>query len=66
MGVQRQVFALSEEGDTFVFRAGPKYELLGKNSLGEMCLATPAIARGSLVIRTASRLYRITKSTNAE
>jgi len=49
-----------------VFRAGPKYELLGKNSLGEMCLATPAIARGSLVIRTASRLYRITKSTNAE
>lgn len=61
-----KIFALSEEGDTFVFRAGPKYELLGKNSLDEMCLATPAIARGSLVIRTASRLYRITKNTNAE
>ena len=61
-----KIFALSEEGDTFVFRAGPKYELLGKNSLDEMCLATPAIARGSLVIRTASRLYRITKSTNAD
>ncbi len=61
-----KIFALSEEGDTFVFRAGPKYELLGKNSLGEMCLATPAIARGSVIIRTASRLYRITKSTNSE
>ncbi|MCS5702324.1 MAG: PQQ-binding-like beta-propeller repeat protein [Acidobacteria bacterium] len=61
-----KIFALSEEGDTFVFRAGPKYELLGKNSLDEMCLATPAIARSSLIIRTASRLYRITKSTNSE
>ncbi len=54
-----KIFALSEEGDTFVLRAGPTYELLGKNSLDEMTLATPAIVRGSLVIRTASHLYRI-------
>ena len=26
-----KIFALSEEGDTFVFRAGPDYALLGKN-----------------------------------
>ena len=31
-------------------------------SLGAaMTLATPAIANGSLIIRTASKLYRITK-----
>jgi hypothetical protein len=36
--------------------------VLGKNSLGEMTLATPAIARGSLVIRTASKLYRVGKA----
>ena len=54
-----KVFCLSEDGDTFVFQAGPDYKLIGKNSLGEMCMATPAIARDSLIIRTASKLYRI-------
>jgi outer membrane protein assembly factor BamB len=54
-----KVFCLSEDGDTFVIKAGPKYELLGKNSLDEMCMATPAIARRSLILRTASKLYRI-------
>jgi hypothetical protein len=54
-----KVFCLSEDGDTFVIQAGPEYKLIGKNSLGEMCMATPAIARDSLIIRTASRLYRI-------
>lgn len=54
-----KVFCLSEDGDTFVFQAGPEYKLIGKNSLGEMCMATPAIARDSLIIRTQSKLYRI-------
>ena len=40
-----KIFCLSEDGDTFVVEAGPEYELVGKNSLGEMCMATPAIAR---------------------
>ncbi len=56
-----KIFLLSEDGDTFVVQAGPEYKLIGKNSLEEMCMATPAIARGSLVIRTASNLYRIAK-----
>lgn len=54
-----KVFCLSEDGDTFVFQAGPEYQLFGKNSLDEMCMATPAIARDSLIIRTMSKLYRI-------
>ena len=54
-----KIFCLSEDGDTFVFQAGPEYKLIGKNSLGEMCMATPAIARDSLILRTASNLYRI-------
>ena len=54
-----RIFALSEDGVTFVIEAGPKYRLLGKNPLDEMTLATPAIARGSLFIRTVSTLYRI-------
>jgi outer membrane protein assembly factor BamB len=56
-----KIFCLSEDGDTFVIQAGPQFKVLGKNSLDEMCMATPAIVRGSLVIRTASKLYRITR-----
>ena len=36
--------------------------MLGINSLDEMIMATPALARGSLFLRTASRLYRITEA----
>ncbi len=57
-----KIFALSEDGDTFVMQAGAEFKVLGKNPLGEMCMATPAIARGSLIIRTASKLYRIAKT----
>jgi outer membrane protein assembly factor BamB len=56
-----KVFALSEDGDTFVFEAGPEFKLVGKNSLAERSLATPAVAGGSLIVRTASKVYRITK-----
>ncbi len=58
-----KIFAMSEEGDTYVIQAGPEFKVLGKNSLNEMTLATPAISRGSLIVRTASKLYRITKGT---
>lgn len=57
-----KIFCLSEDGDTFVFQAGPGYKLIGKNSLSEMCMATPAIARDSLILRTAANLYRIKNS----
>jgi hypothetical protein len=56
-----KIFALSEDGDTYVIQSGAEFKVLGKNPLGEMCMATPAIARGSLVIRTATKLYRIGK-----
>lgn len=54
-----RVFALSEDGDTYVFQAGPEYKLLHKNSLDEMCMATPAIAGDRLLIRSLGKLYSI-------
>jgi outer membrane protein assembly factor BamB len=56
-----KIFAISEDGDTFVMQSGPEFKVLGRNSLGEMTLASPAVANGSLILRTATRLYRITK-----
>jgi len=57
-----KIFAMSEEGDTYVLQAGAEFKVLGKNSLNEMTLATPAVARGSLFVRTASKLYRLTRT----
>lgn len=57
-----KIFALSEDGDTYVIKAGPDFEVIRTNPLGEFTMATPAIAHGSLFIRTASKLYRITSA----
>lgn len=54
-----KVFCLDESGTTYVVEAGPTYKLLGTNDLDEMCMATPAITRDSLLIRTYSSLYKI-------
>jgi outer membrane protein assembly factor BamB len=54
-----KLFFLSEDGDTFVVKAGPEFKVLGRNPLNEMCMATPATLRGSIIIRTLTKLYRI-------
>jgi len=55
-----KIFCLSEEGQTLVIQAGgTKPKVVHKNELDELCMASPAIARGSLFIRTESQLYRI-------
>jgi outer membrane protein assembly factor BamB len=60
-GYNGKIFLLSEDGDTFVVKAGPDFEILHKNSLNEMSLSTPAIANGSVILRTQSKLYRIAR-----
>ena len=54
-----KLFCLSEDGDTFVIQAGPEFKLLRTNGVGELCMATPAVARRSLILRTESHLLRI-------
>ncbi len=59
-------FRLSEDGDTLVIQAGPEFELLRTNRVGELCMATPAIARRSLILRTESALLRIEKAAKKQ
>ena len=54
-----KLFCLDEAGTTFVVQAGRDFKVLGENRLEEMCMATPAIADGSVLIRTYAHLYRI-------
>ncbi len=56
-----RLFCLSEDGDTYVVKPGPEYELLATNSLDELCLATPAVVGDKLLIRTAAKLYCLSK-----
>jgi outer membrane protein assembly factor BamB len=52
-----------QEGLTSVFRAGPKFDVLASNSLGDgcspYCLSTVAISQGQLFIRSSSHLWAI-------
>ena len=52
-----KIYLASEDGDVFVVKAGPKYELLAKNPVGEVMMATPAISDGMVIVRTVSHLY---------
>ena len=52
-----KIYLASEDGDVFVVKAGPKYELLSKNPVGEVLMATPAISNGVVIVRTISHLY---------
>lgn len=57
-----KIFFLDENGATYVLEAGRNYKLMRINRLrnGEgICMATPAMAGGNLLIRTDTRLYCI-------
>ncbi|MEP4682720.1 MAG: carboxylesterase family protein, partial [Rhodopirellula bahusiensis] len=56
-----KVFCLSEQGLTYVIKAGPEFEILDTNPLDELCIATPSIAGGKLLVRTLTKVYCITK-----
>jgi hypothetical protein len=43
----------------FVVRAGPKFELLSTNPMGEVIMATPAISGGTIFIRTLHHLVAV-------
>ena len=54
-----KIYLASEDGDVYVLKAGPTFEVLAKNAMGETCLASPAISGGVIFIRTASRIVAV-------
>ena len=54
-----RLFVSSEDGDVFVVKAGPTFELLAKNAMSEPIMATPAIAGSLLIVRTEKQLVAI-------
>jgi outer membrane protein assembly factor BamB len=56
-----KIYLPSEDGDIFVITAGAKFELLATNSMGELQMATPAIASGMMFVRTQHHVFAISK-----
>jgi len=48
-----------EDGPVRVVKAGPEYELLSTNPMGEVLMATPAISNGVIYVRGLKHLFAI-------
>ncbi|MCI0664574.1 MAG: PQQ-binding-like beta-propeller repeat protein [Acidobacteria bacterium] len=57
-----KILLTSDDGDTFVIKAGPKHEVLGSNSIGEPVRTSIATAAGKLFIRGDKHLFCISNS----
>ena len=54
-----KLYIATEDGDVYVVKTGPQYELLAKNPIGEPILATPALAGDLLIVRGSRHLFAI-------
>ena len=59
VAVDGKIFFTNDDGETFVLRAGPTFDLLHVNRIGERTLASPALVDGRWYIRTDRNLYAI-------
>ena len=61
-----KIYLTNEDGLTTVIKAGPEFEVLAENALGDYCLSSPAISEGQIFMRTAQNLYCIGKRVKSE
>ena len=61
-----KIYLSSEDGDVFVVKAGPKYELLATNPVGEVMMATPAISDGLVIVRGINHLFAFGEAPTAK
>jgi hypothetical protein len=53
------LYLASEDGDVFVVKAGRKYELVSRNTMGQPLMATPALSDGMLIVRGQNAIYAL-------
>jgi outer membrane protein assembly factor BamB len=54
-----KLYFTNETGEVHVIKAGLEFEELAVNQMNETCMATPAISRGTLFVRTRGHLVAI-------
>jgi outer membrane protein assembly factor BamB len=60
-----RIYFTSEDGQVIVVRAGPKFEVVATNDMGEVCMATPALSGDLLIVRTKSHLYALRSASSS-
>lgn len=55
------LYVTNEAGKTYVFKTGPKFEIVAQNDLGDGGFASPAICGGQIFLRTEHALYCVGK-----
>ena len=61
--VMQKIYWTGEDEDVYVVRTGRTFDLLAHTRMGESCLATPAVSRGTLFFRTRHYLVAIAAAT---
>jgi outer membrane protein assembly factor BamB len=61
VAAEGRIYFVGDNGETTVIKAGPEFEILAKNPLGEKVQASPAISQGQMFIRTERHLFAIGK-----
>ena len=56
-----RLYYSTEQGDVYVVKAGPDFELLSRNPLDDVIMATPAISEDMIYFRTVNRLVAVGK-----
>jgi outer membrane protein assembly factor BamB len=54
-----KLYLAGEDGDVLVVRAGPRFELVARNPMGQPLMATPAISGDLLLVRGERDLFAI-------
>ena len=57
-----RLYFANEDGEVFVVKVGSAYELLARNSIGEVVIATPAITGKMIIIRGQNHVFGIKES----
>jgi outer membrane protein assembly factor BamB len=57
------VYFLNDDGVMHVVRAGPTYELVARNELGEKTYASPALSEGQIFLRSFQHLFCVGQRT---
>ena len=57
-----KLYFANEDGDVYVLKAGPVYELMAQNRLGEVQMATAAITGDMILYRTQHHLLALKES----
>ena len=62
IAVRDNVYTIAQNGKVTIFKAARKFELVAENHLEGFFNATPSVAEHSLIVRSQTHVYRISRS----